>query len=228
MRPDRMRAARRLGGAAAEAGSVAGRSSAAAVRRRSGTRRWGPLQVRSFRDPSLTSQTHRTCPDARPTPDSGRSTLPAPRPHRFRIGSRRASGDAAHYLRRACAPGRGRGARRRWRRPGRADPRRSIRPRAASRSPRIAAGTDASAIACLRIGLQPWLVARPTWRPRREDRDRGAVDARADRRRQALRVVQAPRCRTSRAARPTSRRAGPPAAARARARDDRRNRPCRS
>ena len=26
-------------------------------------------------------------------------------------------------------------------------------------------GTDASAIACLRIGLQPTLVARPTWRP---------------------------------------------------------------
>ena len=39
-----------------------------------------------------------------------------------------------------------------------------------------AAPTEASAMACLRIGLQPWLVARPTWRPAGEDRDRRPVD----------------------------------------------------
>ena len=45
-------------------------------------------------------------------------------------------------------------------------------------------------MACLRIGLQPWLVARPTWRPPAKTGTGERSTDRADRGRQALRVVQ--------------------------------------
>ncbi len=51
-------------------------------------------------------------------------------------------------------------------------------------------GTDASAMACLNIGLQPTLVALPHLAAAAEDRHRRAIDGRRDRRRQTLRLVQ--------------------------------------
>ena len=91
----------------------------------------------------------------------------------------------------ACAAGRGRAARRRSQPRGRGDPRPSTPPPAASRAARRSGGTEASAMACLRIGLQPWLVALPTWpRPAAKTGTARAVDDRRDGRRQALRAEQ--------------------------------------
>ena len=75
-------------------------------------------------------------------------------------------------------------------------------------------GTDASAIACLRIGLQPRLVTLPIWGPPRprEDRLGRTIDRRRDRRRQVL-VRYSPSIPYQSSVRPTSRRFGPVAAA---------------
>ena len=87
----------------------------------------------------------------------------APRP----VGRRRRSRPTrpSSAVTRACGPGRGTAARPPSRRPGRGGPRRSTRPaaRVPTRSKRGA--TEASAMACLRIGLQPCEVALPTCRP---------------------------------------------------------------
>ena len=108
-----------------------------------------------------------------------------------RTGRRGLVGRRGTALRRACAPGPGTAASTTVAptRPRRPSTVHSTSSRRAERA-RSCGGTEASAIACLRIGLQPWLVARPTWRPAGEHRDRRPVDGRADRRRQALRVVQ--------------------------------------
>ena len=66
---------------------------------------------------------------------------------------------------RACAAGRRRAGRRPSPRRASASPRPSTRPGRGSRSGRGRRPTDARAIIFLRIGLQPVLVTRPTWRP---------------------------------------------------------------
>ena len=81
-----------------------------------------------------------------------------------------------------------------------------------ARAPRSCGATEASAIACLRIGLQPWLVARPTWRPpaKTGTGDRSTVGLMAGGRPWAS---YRPSMSYQSSWSPTSRRAGPPARA---------------
>ena len=98
------------------------------------------------------------------------------------------------------------------RRPARAALRPSIRRSGWLPSASYCGGTEASAIACLRIGLQPWLVARPTWRPPAKT---GTGERSTDGLIAGGRpcASYSPSMSYQSSWRPTSRRAGPPARA---------------
>ena len=116
------------------------------------------------------------------------------------------------------------------RRRGRGGPRPSTRPGAACRAPRSAGGTEASADRLLqdRAPAVARELADLAVAARREHGHGDRSTDGRDRGRQALAPMKAARCRPSRAAAPTRRRAGPPrACSRAGAPAARRSRPCR-